>query len=50
VSCLALCFPGQEDAAYGRVENFLAAAVPEFQLASRPAVTPAAGAPPPAGP
>jgi len=34
VSCFAVCLPGQEDAAYARMEKLIAAAVPEFQLAT----------------
>jgi hypothetical protein len=37
VSCLAQCLPGQEDATYERMKQFLAKAVPEFQLVSLPA-------------
>jgi hypothetical protein len=32
VSCLAACLPGQEGAAYARMQEFIAAAVPQFQL------------------
>ena len=32
VSYLALCEPGQEDAAFARMEKLIAASVPEFQL------------------
>jgi hypothetical protein len=32
VACLAVCEPGQENAAYARMEQFIAAAVPHFQL------------------
>lgn len=32
VSCFAICQPGQEDATYERVRQFIAASVPEFQL------------------
>jgi len=32
VSCFAVCKPGQEEAAYGRIKEFIAASVPEFQL------------------
>lgn len=32
VSCLAHCLPGQEDAVFARLKDFIAAAVPEFQL------------------
>lgn len=31
VSCLALCVPGEEDAAFSQMKAFLSAAVPEFQ-------------------
>ena len=41
VSCFTRCLPGQEEATYGRMKKFIAAAVPEFQLASNP---PAGGA------
>ena len=34
VSCLAHCPPGQEEATYERLKRFIAAAVPEFQLAA----------------
>jgi len=37
VSCLAYCPPGHEAAAYARMEELIAAAVPQFQLASGPA-------------
>ena len=36
VSCFALCLPGEEDAAYARMEKLIAAAVPQFQLATGP--------------
>jgi len=39
VSCLAVCAPGQEDAAFERVKKFIAAAVPEFQLTPGPGST-----------
>jgi hypothetical protein len=42
VSCLSICYPGQEEAVYRRMERLLAAAVPEFQLTTRPAVAHAA--------
>jgi EpsI family protein len=32
VACLVVCEPGQEDAAYARMEEFISAAVPHFQL------------------
>jgi hypothetical protein len=34
VSCFSTCLPGQEDATFRRMQDFLAAAVPEFQLVS----------------
>jgi hypothetical protein len=34
VSCFAVCRPGQEDATYGHMKEFIAAAVPQFQLAT----------------
>jgi len=37
VSCLAECSPGQEQATFERMKNFIAAAVPEFQLTPKPA-------------
>jgi hypothetical protein len=36
VSCFSVCPAGREEAAYERIEQFLAAAVPEFQLAFPP--------------
>jgi hypothetical protein len=36
VSCLAACPPGQEAATFDRMKQFIAAAVPEFQLYPRP--------------
>jgi hypothetical protein len=32
VSCFAICAPGQEDAAFERMEKLIAASVPEYQL------------------
>ena len=40
VSCFAPCVPGQEEVAYARMREWLAAAVPHFQLATGPATTP----------
>jgi hypothetical protein len=37
VSCFARCSPGQEDAAFERMKQFIAAAVPDFQLYPGPA-------------
>jgi hypothetical protein len=36
ISYLAYCAPGQEDAVYERVKQFIAASAPEFQLAAGP--------------
>ena len=36
VSCLSVCAPGQEEATFERMKKFMAAAVPEFQLAGPP--------------
>jgi hypothetical protein len=36
VSCLSVCAPGQEEATFERMKKFMAAAVPEFQLATPP--------------
>ena len=36
VSCLAYCLPGHEAAVYSRMEDLIAAAVPQFQLTSGP--------------
>jgi len=32
VTCFSVCLPGQEDATFNRMKQFMAAAVPEFQL------------------
>jgi hypothetical protein len=32
VSCFAFCAPGQENATYDRMKDFIADAVPQFQL------------------
>ena len=37
VSCFAVCLPGEEEATYARMKEFIAAAVPEFQLVNQPA-------------
>ncbi len=34
VGCLAVCWPGEEEATLARMKKFLAASVPEFQLAA----------------
>lgn len=36
VTCFAVCAPGQEEAAFKRMEKFLGAAVPEFQVTPKP--------------
>jgi len=36
VICMAFCEPGQEEAAYDRVKEFIRAAVPEYQLTVGP--------------
>ena len=38
VSCFSACAPGQEEATYARMREWIAAAVPQFQLAAGPAV------------
>jgi len=37
VTFLSICAPGQEEATYERMKQLMAAAVPEFQLVSKPA-------------
>jgi len=32
VACFSVCLPGQEEATYQRMKEFIAASVPEFQL------------------
>ncbi|MCL5097760.1 MAG: EpsI family protein [Candidatus Omnitrophica bacterium] len=39
VSCFGTCLPGQEEKEFEEMRRFLAAAVPEFQFATRPALT-----------
>jgi hypothetical protein len=39
ISYFTVCLPGQEDAAFARVKNLIAASVPEFQLAPGKKVT-----------
>lgn len=34
VSCFSICQPGQEDVAYARIRQWIAASVPEFQIAT----------------
>ncbi len=34
ISCFTICLPGQEEATFQRVKEFIAASVPEFQLAA----------------
>ena len=38
VSCFSACAPGQEEATYARMREWIAAAVPKFQRAAGPAV------------
>jgi hypothetical protein len=38
VSCFAVCRPGEQDATFARIKEFLAAAVPKFQLTGESAV------------
>lgn len=42
VSCFAICLPGEEQETYERMVKLIVAAVPEFQLTTRPAQTAAA--------
>ena len=37
ITCFSVCYPGQEQATFERMKGFIAASVPEFQLAPRPA-------------
>lgn len=39
VTCFSTCLPGQEDATFARMKQFIAGAVPEFQLAAGPEAT-----------
>jgi hypothetical protein len=39
VSALAVCWPGQEDATFQRIKEFIAAAAPEFQLTPKATAT-----------
>ncbi|MBK9140409.1 MAG: exosortase-associated EpsI family protein [Verrucomicrobia bacterium] len=43
VSCFAVCPPGQEEATFDRIRNFVAAATPEFQVTTLPAAATAPG-------
>jgi hypothetical protein len=45
VSCFAICPPGEENATYERMKEFIAASVPEFQLTPKPSATVAAATP-----
>ena len=38
ISCFSVCPPGQEEALYARMREWIAAAVPQFQLSAGPAV------------
>jgi hypothetical protein len=44
VSYFTVCWPGQEDAAFSRLKDLIAASVPEFQLAAGPSATVASAA------
>jgi hypothetical protein len=39
ISCFSPCLPGKEDDAYGRMREWIAQAVPQFQLATLPGST-----------
>ena len=39
VSCFSACAPGQEEATYARIREWIAAAVPRFQLTTGPATS-----------
>jgi hypothetical protein len=39
VGCFSACLPGQEEPTFERMKKFIAAAVPEFQLAAGPVAT-----------
>ena len=43
ITCAAFCAPGEEEIAYGRVREWISAAVPHFQLTTGPAVDLAKG-------
>ena len=45
ISCLSECLPGQEEATYERMKQFIVTAVPEFQLTPKPAPQLRASAP-----
>jgi hypothetical protein len=45
VSCFSVCVPGQEEATYQRMKEFIVAAVPEFQLTNGRSASFAAGPP-----
>jgi hypothetical protein len=40
VSCFAICWPGQEEATYARISEFIAASTPQFQRTAGPAQNP----------
>lgn len=46
VTCFAICHPGQEETTYGRMREFIAASVPEFQTATGPTADAGSGARP----
>ena len=47
VSCFAVCQPGQEEATFQRVKEFIIATVPQFQLATGPVSSKALSVAPP---
>jgi hypothetical protein len=38
VNCFMLCLPGEEEATYARMKEFIATAVPQFQKAANPPI------------
>ena len=42
IGCFAICLPGQEEAAWARMKEFITAAVPEFQRTTLPPTKPLA--------
>ncbi|HKQ40564.1 MAG TPA: exosortase-associated EpsI family protein [Verrucomicrobiae bacterium] len=38
LSCMAVCLPGQDDQCYRRIKDFIAEAVPQFQLTQGPEI------------
>ena len=44
-SCFSVCPPGQEDATFERMKEFITASVPQFQLVPRPPMATASATP-----